>query len=180
MSMSYFCDFTQPNSLFKGLTVTSNKMDETRKSCSPSFLPARSLCGRREKLGSLWERRMVDGPHGAGSTWMVIQSEISKEQMYPPSISLSGKLQCFVKEAILLTVPQWLSMGPHYRAPGEGLYGVARDFCLALPGCCLAKHGYLLRGLCTDTSRFPTCMDDDTRYLPTLSKPEMTARDRIS
>ena len=30
-----------------------------------------------------------------------------------------------------------------YRAPGKGLYVVVRNFCLALPGCCLAKHAYL-------------------------------------
>ena len=38
--------------------VTSNKMDEMRKSCSP-YLLALSLCGRREKLGSSGRRRMA-------------------------------------------------------------------------------------------------------------------------
>ena len=36
--------------------------------------------------------------------------------------------------------------------PGKGLCVVARNFCLALPrlpGCCLAKHAYLFRCLCT-------------------------------
>ena len=36
-----------------------------------------------------------------------------------------------------------------YRAPGKGLYVVARNFCLALPGCCLANRAYLFRGLCS-------------------------------
>ena len=35
-----------------------------------------------------------------------------------------------------------------YRAPGKSLYMVARNFCLALPGCCLAKHAYFFRGPC--------------------------------
>ena len=28
-------------------------------------------------------------------------------------------------------------------AEKAGMYVVARNFCLALPGCCLAKHAYL-------------------------------------
>ena len=35
-----------------------------------------------------------------------------------------------------------------YRAPGKGLYMVARNFCLSMPGCCLSKYTYLFRGLC--------------------------------
>ena len=34
------------------------------------------------------------------------------------------------------------------RVPGKGLYVVANNFCVALPGCCLAKRACLFQGLC--------------------------------
>ena len=37
-----------------------------------------------------------------------------------------------------------------YRAPGKGLYVVERNVYLAVSGCCLEKHAYLFRGLCTE------------------------------
>ena len=36
-----------------------------------------------------------------------------------------------------------------YRAAKKSLYVVARNFCLALPGCCLAKHTKTFSQLCT-------------------------------
>ena len=41
------------------------------------------------------------------------------------------------------------------RAPGKGLYVVARNFYLALTGCGSAKHAYLFRSLCKRNPRNP-------------------------
>ena len=65
----------------------------------------------------------------------------------PAALALAGSSSR--ERNILCFGLRYVHMLIHTEPPGKGLYLVARNFCLALPGCCLAKHTYLFRGLCS-------------------------------
>ena len=62
------------------------------------------------------------------------------------SIPCSAPLLLYTPEKQKMRKRSQLEMD--FRAPGKGLYVVVKNFCMALPGCCLAERACLFRGLC--------------------------------
>ena len=66
-----------------------------------------------------------------------------------------GQHVLFLVYIILIYAPLLMIMSlSKYWAPRKVLNVVARNFCLALPGCCLAKHAYHFWGLCNTYYNF--------------------------